>query len=352
MQDLIQRFLAGDRRALARAITHVENGTTEAREIIKATFSRSGKSHVIGITGPPGAGKSTLVDRVAHHFRQQGRTVGIVAVDPTSPFSGGAILGDRVRMMRIATDPGIFIRSLATRGHLGGLSVATGDVVSLLDAYGFDVVLVETVGTGQSEVEIMEIAHTTMVVMVPGLGDDVQAIKAGILEIGDLFVVNKADREGADRTATELEMMLDLAGPAAGAAGRLDPTGHHGLLQRLDPTGHHADLAPEAASAADEAAGWRPPVLKAVARDDKGIAEVCEQAVAHRNYLEQSGLMQRRQHTDARARVVSLVTARAARAVLSRAGEQGDLQRLTEAVAIRQLDPYTAADEIIDRHFR
>jgi LAO/AO transport system kinase len=207
---LLQRFRDGERRALARGITWVENGAPEAAELVRATFPDTGRAHVIGITGPPGAGKSTLVDRVAGQFRKLGKSVGIVAVDPTSPFSGGAILGDRIRMQRTLADPGVFMRSLASRGQLGGISMATGDVVSLLDAFGFDVIIVETVGAGQSEVEIMGLAHTTCVVLIPGMGDDIQAIKAGILEIGDLFAVNKADRDGADRTVMEIEMMLDL----------------------------------------------------------------------------------------------------------------------------------------------
>ncbi len=392
MNELIDRFLGGDRRALARAITWVENGAPEAGELIKASYDRTGRSHVIGITGPPGAGKSTLVDRLAAHLRSQGKSVGIVAVDPSSPFSGGAILGDRIRMQRTLSDPGVFMRSLASRGHLGGISVATGDVVGLMDAFGFDTVLVETVGAGQSEVEIMQLAHTTVVVLIPGMGDDIQAIKAGILEIGDVFAVNKADREGADKTVLELEMMLDLGhmgeaginrwgGEGSGAQGtpgadRLDPTGHHGptgaALQRLDPTGHHGGagnpaLAAKQAgtqhSAEPNLAGlhhdgpgpdglslsWRPPVLRTVARDDTGTDLLVARLAEHWHYLHQSGVWAQRTARDARGKLEALVSARAAEQVLSRAAAGGDFDRLAAAVAARRLDPYTATAEILKR---
>lgn len=205
--DLVAQLLAGNRRALARTISQVENEGPEAHALLAALYPHTGRSHVIGVTGAPGTGKSTLVNALAKAYRAAGRTVGVIAVDPTSPFSGGALLGDRVRMRDLAGDPGVFIRSMATRGSLGGLARATADVISVLDAAGFDRILVETVGVGQAEIDIASAAHTTIVVEAPGLGDEVQAIKAGILEIADLFAVNKADRDGADHTVMALQMM-------------------------------------------------------------------------------------------------------------------------------------------------
>lgn len=382
--ELIQRFRAGDRRALARAITWVENGRPEAAEVMKALFPQTGQAHIIGITGSPGAGKSTLVDRLALGLRERGQKVAIVAVDPSSPFSGGAILGDRIRMQRSLSDANIYMRSLASRGHLGGISLATGDVVALLDAFGFETILVETVGAGQSEVEIMGLAHTTVVVSVPGLGDDIQAIKAGILEIGDVFAVNKADRDGAERSVTEIEMMLDLGHmgqpginrwPANGPAPQ-QPAGYQGL-ERLDPTGHHHDLytLPEgvAAPVRRGAAGmlsaalrsaenrhgsanpgdisWRPPVVKTVAKDGQGIEALLDRCLEHLQFLRESGRWEARQRLDAAVKLRELVSLRTARTVLDRASQAGDLQRLAEAVAQRQLDPYTATEELLRLHF-
>ena len=208
--SLAEKILQGDIRAAARLMRDIDDGLKSAVEELKALYPHTGKAFIVGLTGPPGAGKSTLVDQLTAAYRKQNKRVGVVAVDPTSPFTGGAILGDRIRMNRHADDDGVFIRSLATRGYLGGLSRSTGDVVNVMDAMGMDVVIIETVGVGQDEIDIVRMAHTTVVVMVPGLGDDIQAIKAGILEIGDIFVVNKADREGADRTVRELANMLDM----------------------------------------------------------------------------------------------------------------------------------------------
>ncbi|CBE67666.1 putative LAO/AO transport system ATPase, partial, 5' end [Candidatus Methylomirabilis oxygeniifera] len=209
--ELVDKILKGDVRAAARLMTMIENGDAEARAALKSLYPHTGSAHIIGITGPPGSGKSTLADRLTEELRKRDKTVGIVAVDPTSPFTGGAILGDRIRMQSHSLDAGVFIRSMATRGHLGGLARATNEIVDVMDAAGKEVILIETVGVGQDEVEVVGTAHTCVVVSVPGLGDEVQTFKAGVLEIGDLFVVNKADREGANRTATELEMMLHMA---------------------------------------------------------------------------------------------------------------------------------------------
>jgi len=367
LTTVLQRFQQGDRRALARAITWVENGAPDAGELIRSTFPSTGRAHVIGITGPPGAGKSTLVDRLAARFRELNQSVAIVAVDPTSPFSGGAILGDRIRMQRTLSDPGVFMRSLASRGHLGGISIATGDVVGLLDAFGFDVILVETVGAGQSEVEIMELAHTTAVVLIPGMGDDIQAIKAGILEIGDVFAVNKADREGADRTVLEIEMMLDLGHMGEAGINRWEGVAQvgAGALQRLDRAGHHsaADLrgAFAATASARHAAdrhgtaspgdvSWRPPVVRTIAKDGQGVEDLVGRMLEHLQFLKETGRWEQLKQSDAAAKLRELVTLRAARTVLDRAASAGDLDRLTHAVASRATDPYSAAEEVLQRH--
>lgn len=304
-QDLVTRLREGDRRALARAITIVETGGAAARELLAAAYPYTGNAHVVGITGPPGAGKSTLVTALTQEWRSRGATVGIVAVDPTSPFTGGAVLGDRIRMQVLSGDPGVFIRSMASRGRLGGLARATVDAVALLDAAGFQVVLIETVGAGQGEVDIARAAHTTLVVEVPGMGDDVQSIKAGVLEIADVFVVNKADREGADKTVRQLEAMLQMAERRPGA--------------------------------------WTPPVLTAVATTATGSAAIVDAATRHLAYLRETGL------ADERAR-------RAAERELAAAVQELALERLrgpawdalVAHVAARERDPYTAAAALFD----
>lgn len=274
MTDLVTDLLAGNRRALARILTQVENNTPASQKALAALFPHTGKAWLIGVTGAPGTGKSSLVNALAKAYREQGKTVGIVAVDPTSPFSGGAILGDRIRMTELSGDSGVFIRSMATRGSLGGVARATRDIVRVMDAAGFDIILIETVGAGQSEVDIVRTAHTTLVVEAPGLGDDVQAIKAGILEIADILVVNKADRPGAAQTVRALKTMLELGHPAA----REQFTTHHGQKMAVEmPTTHQQQTL------------WIPPVLQTVAINNAGIPELGAAIDSHRQFVTESG---------------------------------------------------------------
>jgi LAO/AO transport system kinase len=305
---LADDLLSGNRRALARGISIVETGGAPARELLRAVYAHTGRAHIVGITGSPGAGKSTLVNALALHWRRAGKTVGIIAVDPTSPFTGGAILGDRIRMQPLGGDPGIFIRSMASRGRLGGIAHATSDAIDLIDAAGFDLVLVETVGAGQSEVEIASAAHTTMVVEVPGMGDDVQAIKAGILEIADIFVVNKADREGADATIRQLRAMLHLGGPPS--------------------------------------SGWAPPIVPAVAMRDEGIGQVAAEVERHLTHLHTSGQKLDRERARVAREFELIVRETALERVRTRmAGESWET--LVTRMAARELDPYTAASELL-----
>jgi LAO/AO transport system kinase len=341
--ELVEGVLAGRRRAVARAISLVEDngagteGRAEAQATLAALFPHTGRAHIVGVTGPPGSGKSTLVNALALHFRRLDppRTVGIVAVDPTSPFSGGAILGDRIRMRDLAGDPGIFIRSMASRGNLGGLAWATADAVKVLDAAGFDLVVVETVGAGQAEVDIARTAHTTVVVEVPGLGDDIQAIKAGILEIADVFAVNKADLEGADHAVMALRMMLDLN------SGGAHTVMHHGRLM---------DVVAAVGESEDRGIGeseelWRPPIHKTVATRREGVAELAEAVLAHRAHLAATGGLARRERERAAAELETIIQQVSLRRVLT----STDLVRLAELidrVARRELDPYTAAQRL------
>jgi LAO/AO transport system kinase len=307
-EELARGVLAGMARPIGRAISEVERDSGAVPEILRRLFPRTGRARIIGITGPPGAGKSTLVQRLAQAYRREGRRVGIVAVDPSSPFTGGAILGDRIRMAEIYTDPGVFIRSMATRGALGGLARSTSDAADVLDAAGFEVILIETVGVGQDEVDIVRAADTTAVVLVPGLGDDIQALKAGILEIADVFIVNKADREGSDRVVAELSMMLDFAGHPP----------------------------------------WRPPIVKTSATSAAGVPESIQALEGHGVYLKESGEGPKRRAVRARARLLALLEGRFRRAVEARAPEPDGLEEAVRAVVAREEDPYSAAARLFE----
>ena len=307
----IDKVLSGNKLAIARAISAVEDARAEATELLKQIFPHTGKALVIGITGAPGAGKSTLVDRLAAHYRSQGDKVGIIAVDPSSPFTGGAILGDRIRMQNMATDDGIFIRSMASRGNLGGLARATVDAVAILDAGGFSKVIVETVGVGQDEVDIVKTADVTVVVLVPGMGDDIQAIKAGIMEIGDVFAINKADRDGVLRTERELEMLLSIS-------------------ERPD--------------------GWKPPIVKTIATEDNGIPNLAEAIASYADFLQsQSDKATGRRINIAQHRIIELLRDRLLKAALRKAATEEELKEMAQEVASRSRDPYSVVDEIIEK---
>src|SRR5215218_9361503 len=308
-QNLVEKLLKGETRAVARAITRVENGAAGAAELMKAVFPQTGNALVIGITGAPGAGKSSLVDKLAMHYRDQGNRIGIICVDPSSPFSGGAILGDRIRMSTLGLDKNVFIRSMATRGNLGGLSRATVDAVAILDAAGFDKVVVETVGVGQDEVEIVKTADVSVVVLVPGMGDDIQAIKAGIMEIGDVFVINKADRDGVLRTEKELEALLSLA--------------------------HRPDM-------------WSPPIVKTVATENKGIEELAAAVESYREFQKSAPAAHGRRGAVARWRILELLRERLLARALEREGARERLESLALEVADKRRDPYSAVEEILN----
>src|SRR4051794_34419538 len=291
MHDIAARVLAHEGRALARALRLVDDRVGSHAQILKELFPHTGKAFVVGVTGNPGAGKSTLCDRLIAEYRRLGKTVAVLAVDPSSPYSGGAILGDRIRMTRHATDPGVFIRSVATRGHLGGLSRSARDMVRVLDAYGSDVIIVETVGVGQDELEITRTAHSTLVVMAPGMGDEVQAIKAGILETADVFAVNKADRDGADSTMRDLELMIALGTETMVASGKSRAHVVHGGVKVDVIAG-----AGEASGAGGPEEHWTPPITKCVATKGEGIAELVSALDRHKAWLEgtETGRMRRR----------------------------------------------------------
>ena len=313
MNDIVEKIVAGDVRTVARLIRDIDDGMPEVREVLKDLYPHTGKAYVIGITGAPGVGKSTLVDQMLAHLRKRDKTVGVLAVDPTSPFSGGAILGDRVRMQRHSMDQGVFIRSLATRGHFGGLTQSTRSAIDVLDAMGKDYILVETVGVGQDEVDVVRSAHTTVIVVIPGMGDDIQAIKAGILEIGDIFLINKADREGCDKTMSDLRLMIEMD-------------------QKKYDRG-----------------AWKPPILKIQAVFDKGVAEFIDEIDKHARYLADTvgGLDFRASKTKVRQELVEMIKARLIEEIIDGLTESGDFDRAVESIIKGKIDPYTACENLV-----
>jgi len=306
--DLLENIFNGDVRSLARAITRVENRSADGTELLQRIYPHTGKSQIIGITGSPGSGKSSLVDRLATLYRRKNKTLAIVAIDPSSPFSGGAVLGDRIRMNALATDPGVFIRSMATRGHLGGLANATADVVSVLDAASRDPILVETVGVGQDEIDIVKLADVSVVVLVPGMGDDIQALKAGIMEIGDVFVINKCDRPGVENMERAVQSLLSLA--------------------------HRPD-------------GWIPPIIKTIATEDRGIEELAESIHQSYEHSQTTSLRMEKRRDAARQRLTNLLREQLVHKAVETVFPGDGLEKLIDRIARRETDPYTIVDLIV-----
>ncbi|MFC3957209.1 methylmalonyl Co-A mutase-associated GTPase MeaB [Halovivax cerinus] len=359
---LVDRLLAGDHRALARTISRIENRRQGYRELVSDLYDHTGTADVIGVTGSPGAGKSTLVDKLAETYRERGETVGVIAIDPSSPFTGGAVLGDRIRMASTVGDMDVFVRSMSARGTLGGLSTATTDAVTAMDAFGKDKVIIETVGAGQNEIDIVRTADTVAVLVPPGSGDAVQTLKAGILEIADVFVVNKADRDGADRTVQELMEMIELGeGPSFGAsAGHHGPdaSGHHGT----DAGGHDVGDAdghngahdeperqePVDGDASDATRSWQPPIVETVATESRGIDELLDAFADHRTYLVDSGERETRSHRRHAEEIRTLLREDLHELLEGELDRHGGVDGLAEAVQRGETDPYTIADDVLD----
>jgi LAO/AO transport system kinase len=305
--ELAKQVLKGDRKAVARLITLVENGSAEAEKVLNLIHRYTGHAHVVGVTGPTGVGKSCLINKIIQEYRKKGKTVAVIAVDPNSPFTGGAIFGDRIRMTEHCGDKGVFIRSMGARGHPGGLSRATRDAVKILDAYGSDVIIVETVGAGQSEVDIMKLAHTTLVTLMPGMGDEIQTIKAGILEIGDIFVVNKADYEGADKTVKELEDMLKYS---------------------------------------SKKKRWKAPIIKTTATTGQGVPELVRKINEHMQYLRKFKLLEEQLEKRSEAEIAEILTQKLADYV-QEVMKRGEFKKLIQKTASREIDPHYAADRML-----
>ncbi len=310
--EIAEEILQGSVKSLARLITWLEDDDERAYREMRSLYPHTGKAYIIGITGSPGAGKSTLTDRITHEFRQEGLKVGIVAVDPSSPFTGGAVLGDRVRMSRLSLDPGVFIRSMATRGHLGGVARATNDVVKALDAFGKDIVIIETVGVGQDEIDIIKIVDTTILVLVPGMGDVIQSMKAGIMEIADIFVVNKADHPGTEQLIAEIQVRLD-----------------HDKQTKERP--------------------WIPPIVSTIAVEGKGIGELVENVKKHREYLEGSGELEAKRKARIRNELLTLVESSLFKILKERFVSQESFDKIIEDIAVGNNDPYTTASELLKK---
>lgn len=334
-ETLLRDFEAGKSAALARTLSIVENHRPGFDHLLSALHGRIGRARRIGITGPPGAGKSSLTSRMVHSLREAGHRVAVVAVDPTSPFTGGALLGDRVRMEQVALDPGVFIRSMATRGSLGGLATATREAADLLDAFGFDYVIVETVGVGQSELDVARIADSTVVVLVPESGDSIQTLKAGVMEIADIFVVNKSDRPGADRLRNDIELMLGL---------------RHGATLKNIPAHHGVDLKrvykPDRSAPPDV---WTPPVLSTVAVKGEGTVEVLAELERHFAYLQRTGELRERRRRRLRERVVEVVELRTSQRLWTDAATNAWLDERLEELESGGVSPFTVADELLER---
>jgi len=312
IKQLVEGVLKGNHRSIAKTITLIENNPTEAQKAVSKLYPHTGKAHIIGITGPTGSGKSTLIEKLVKELRRKRKRVGIIAVDPSSPFTGGAFLGDRIRMQKLSTDKEVFIRSMATRNSPGGLARATKDAVKVLDASGKDIVIVETVGAGQSEVDIIKIAHTVVVVLAPGLGDDIQAIKAGMMEIGDIFVVNKADRENADEAVIDIETMLNMS---------------------------------------SEKEKWRPPVIKTTATKDEGTTELLNHINQHMKYLKKEGFdTQRRQKAE--TELVEAIKQKTTDSIIDELRRKGELEKLIEKILAKETDPYSAADTLLEERLK